>query len=126
MHRMNLMHPTSPITRDLSAKDPPWDRASYNLTINTRVYGLEAIKKTAYKFADRAAIVINPAVGDAVSISFTFVGRHAASDPDQVIADFGNELLDQDLREIIKRESTPIRNLILAHAFSQTSLLSER
>jgi His-Xaa-Ser system protein HxsD len=125
-YRMNPTHPTHPITRDLSAKGLPCDRAGYNLTINTQIYGLEAIKKTAYKFADRASIVINPAGADAVSISFIFVGRHAASEPDQLIADFGNELLDQDLREIIKRESTPLRNLILAHAFSRTSLLSER
>src|SRR5260370_4599483 len=95
------------------------------LTIDKRIYGLEAIKKTAYKFADRASVLINPDGTDTVSVSFAFVGKHAASEPDQVIADFSNELLDQDLREIIKRESTSLRNLILAHAFSQTSFVSE-
>ena len=96
-----------------------------NLSFSTQIYSIEAIKKTAYRFADRASIVINPIDPDGVSVSFTFVGRNAASEPDQVVADFCNELLDQDLRAIIKRESTPLRNLILAHAFSRTSLLSQ-
>jgi His-Xaa-Ser system protein HxsD len=41
---------------------------------------------------------------------------------EQVIPDFSNELLDQDLREIVKRETGALRNLIMAHAFSQMTL----
>src|ERR1700722_3095076 len=97
----------------------------YLLSLDTKIYGLEAIKKTAYKFADRTSVILKPQADSAISVIFNFVGQHAKNDPDQIIAAFCNELLDQDLREIIKQETTPVRNLILAHAFSHTSLADE-
>jgi len=95
------------------------------LSLDTAIYSLEAIKRTAYKFADRSSVVISPSTGSAVSVVFNFIGKFAANDPEQVISDFCNELLDQDLRETISRETTPLRNLILAHAFSRTQLADE-
>jgi His-Xaa-Ser system protein HxsD len=35
------------------------------------------------------------------------------------------EVLDQDLRLKLKTETEPIRNLILAHAFSKTGLIAD-
>ena len=98
------------------------DSNGYSLSLDTSIYSIEAIKKAAYKFADRASVIINPASASTVSIVFNFIGKHAESDPNQVISDFCNELLDQDLRERIKKETEPVRNLLLAHAFSRTSL----
>jgi len=95
------------------------------LSLSTAIYGLEAIKKTAYRFADKVSVIIQPGDDNTVSVLFNFVGKHAANDPDKIIADFCNELLDQDLREIIKNETMPVRNLILAHAFSRTSLVEQ-
>lgn len=90
---------------------------------DTRVYGLEAIKKTAYKFAAVTSVIVQPRSDQTVSVLFNFDGGQRKTDPECVIADFCNELLDQDLREVIKRETTPVRNLILAHAFSRSSLI---
>jgi His-Xaa-Ser system protein HxsD len=95
------------------------------LVLSTGVYNLDAIKKTAYRFADKTSVILQPTGEKAVSVIFNFVGKHSASNPEQVIADFCNELLDQDLREIVKRETTPVRNIILAHAFSRTSLVEQ-
>jgi His-Xaa-Ser system protein HxsD len=39
------------------------------------------------------------------------------------ISEFTKEVLDQDLREKIKSETESYRNLILAHAFSKTTLI---
>ena len=94
----------------------------YSLSLSTSIYSVEAVKKAAYKFADRTSIIINPGPDSTISLVFNFAGRYANNDPKQVIADFYNELLDQDLRERIKTETEPLRNLILAHAFSRTSL----
>lgn len=94
----------------------------YSLSLNTSIYSVEAIKKSAYKFADRTSIIINPGPDSTISLVFNFAGKYANNDPKQVIAEFFNELLDQDLRERIKKETEPLRNLILAHAFSRTSL----
>jgi His-Xaa-Ser system protein HxsD len=93
------------------------------LSVDTRIYSLEAVKKTAYKFAAVTSVILEPKTDNVISVFFNFVGAHAKNDPERIIADFCNELLDQDLREIIKRETTPVRNLILAHAFSRSSLV---
>jgi His-Xaa-Ser system protein HxsD len=39
-----------------------------------------------------------------------------------LVADFRNEVLDQVLRERIRAETSDIRNLVLALAFSRTGL----
>ena len=99
------------------------DGDRFVLAIDTRVYSLEAVKKAAYKFAGVTSVIIEPQKDNVISILFNFTGTHGKNDPERVIADFCNELLDQDLREIIKRETAPLRNLILAHAFSRSSLV---
>jgi His-Xaa-Ser system protein HxsD len=98
------------------------DAQGFFLLLDTSVYSLDAIKRTAYKFADRTSTIISPESGALVKVAFNFAGQHAQNDQEQVVAKFCNELLDQDLREIVQRETTPLRNLILAHAFSRTPL----
>ena len=88
------------------------------LVISTQIYSLEAIKKSAYKFADRTSVNISPGKEHEVLLTFNFRGQ----DQEQVIADFYNELLDQDLRESIRKETEPLRRLLLAQAFSRTNL----
>ncbi len=41
---------------------------------------------------------------------------------DEFEAAFRNEVLDQDLRRTIARETASLRNAILAHAFSKTGI----
>jgi His-Xaa-Ser system protein HxsD len=98
---------------------------AHTLSLDLSIYSLEAIKKTAYKFADRASVIISPGPDSTVSLSFSFVGQNAGNDPKQIISDFCNELLDQDLREIVKKDTGVLRNLIIAHAFSRTKLTEE-
>jgi His-Xaa-Ser system protein HxsD len=97
----------------------------HSLLIDPAVYGVEAVKKAAYKFADRASVIINGNPGSKTEVIFNFVGQHAKNNPEQIISDFCNELLDQELREVIKKETGALRNALIAHAFSQT-LLTER
>jgi His-Xaa-Ser system protein HxsD len=94
------------------------DGNTFVLSIDTRVYSLEALKKTAYKFAAVTSVIIEPKTDNVVSVLFNFAGAHTKNDSERVIADFCNELLDQDLRETIKRETTPVRNLS-ARVFTQ-------
>jgi His-Xaa-Ser system protein HxsD len=42
---------------------------------------------------------------------------------DEVVRQFFQELLDQELREQIAEETAPVRTLILAHAFSKADLI---
>lgn len=90
--------------------------------IDLAVYSLEAIKKTLYRLSDRCS-------GNIEKISDSKAGVHLSfgdnSDRETVLADFHTELVDQDLREVITRQTLPLRNLILAHAFSRTNLVSD-
>lgn len=45
-------------------------------------------------------------------------------DASSAISSFRREVLDQDLREQLKKETEQVRNLILAHAFSKTGISS--
>src|ERR1039458_3511896 len=79
----------------------------HSISLSTSIYSVEAVKKTAYKFADRTSIIINPGPDSTISLVFNFAGKYANNDRKQIIADFFNELLDQDLRERIKKETEP-------------------
>jgi len=82
----------------------------------------ETLKKAGYRFIDQFSV-------DFSSTEHSYVCRLAfkTNKTTEAIAalikDFRNEVLDQDLRERIKQETEPVRNLILAHAFSKTSLV---
>ncbi len=92
------------------------------LGINLDVYSLLAVKKTAYKFADQCSIFLQDVQEQRLPVLFMFTEPITPEGVQQVIADFCNELIDQDLREIIAKETEATRNLILAQAFSKTSL----
>jgi His-Xaa-Ser system protein HxsD len=103
----------------------PISPGGHILSFDTYIYSIEAIKKTAYKFADRTSVVISSSSDSKILVTFNFTGQNAKDDPQQVISDFCNELLDQDLRDVIKKETGALRNVLIAHAFSRSSLAEE-
>lgn len=94
------------------------------LSLDLKVYGLEAIKKAVYRFADRASILLSHKSEAVIEAAFTFKEGVSQAQREAIVADFGNELMDQDLRAKISSETKDVRNLILAHAFSRSSLIS--
>lgn len=99
----------------------------YLLRLSTKLYSIEAIKRVVYKFADRAAILLIPTdKPDFINLSIKRLSKSDESQAlDILIDEIKSELLDQDLREIIKRETAPLRNVIFAHAFSRTKLVEQ-
>jgi His-Xaa-Ser system protein HxsD len=95
---------------------------SRTLGFSSQVYSVESIKKAAYRFSDLLSIDIVPHGEDVECV------LHFLSDPrdedhiDRIVAAFKNEVLDQDLRAIIARETEAMRNAILAYALSNTGL----
>jgi His-Xaa-Ser system protein HxsD len=89
--------------------------------VDLGVYSLTALLKVAYRFTDRCFLHLQRKIDRIVEVRF----RSKSEDVplDQIGAAFCNELLDQTLREIIGKESEPVRNLILAHALSHTSFV---
>jgi len=90
------------------------------LELDSSVYSLEAIQKSAYRFIDRLTVLISQVENKVICEIDPVTGLKAPLD--EVIADFKRELLDQQLRLKIKTETADVRNLILALAFSRSGL----
>jgi His-Xaa-Ser system protein HxsD len=97
----------------------------YELSVSLKLYSLEAVKKTAYKFTDRFGVFLSSPEDDDGKVVVTFNNENESvrENFDLVYDEFCNELLDQDLRGTVVEKTEGVRNLILAQAFSKTSLL---
>jgi His-Xaa-Ser system protein HxsD len=95
-------------------------------TIDLQVYGLAAVKKAAYRIADRCTATVGSPGDDGLVIDFMFPPGTSGSVAREAVRFFFQELLDQELREQIARETAPVRALILAMAFSKTDLIRKR
>ena len=95
-----------------------------NLIFDATVYSSDAIKKAAYRSINRFAVNIAKE-GNEIKCSLTFKDSATETQIKSYIDDFKKEVLDQDLRELIKKETEGVRNLILAHTFSKTGLIKD-
>lgn len=93
------------------------------LMIDVRVYRLTAVKKAAYRMADRCTAVIGALADPLVPVTLRFKPGTTASSARETARLYFQELLDQELREQIADETSALRTLILAHAFSKADLL---
>mgnify|MGYP001558473760 CR=1 FL=1 len=94
-----------------------------DLTLDTRVYRLVAMKKAAYRMASRCTAVFREVDANLVSASFSFPPGTSEASATEAVRLFQQELLDEDLRETLREQTDPLRSLILAHAFSKTDLI---
>lgn len=90
------------------------------MEVDLEVYGITALMKVAQKFTDRCFVHLQRRNDQMVEVRFRSKGSQAALD--SIAGEFCNEVLDQRLREIVARESEPVRNLVLAHALSRVGL----
>jgi len=90
-------------------------------TVDLGVYSLTALLRVAHKFTDRCYLHLQ--YEDAKRVGVRFRGKSHTADLASIVGEFQNELLDQTLREIVGQETEPLRNLILAHALSETALI---
>lgn len=94
---------------------------SRTLLFSALVYNLTGIKKAAYRFSDALSVDITPR-SDEIECVLHFLPGVKEDQVDRIVASFKNEVLDQDLRSIISKETEAIRNAVLAHALSKTGL----
>jgi len=90
------------------------------MEVDLEVYGLPALLKVVYKFTDRCFVHLQRRNERVVEVRFRPKGSQVQLD--SIAGEFCNEVLDQRLREIVARESEPVRNLVLAHALSRVGL----
>jgi His-Xaa-Ser system protein HxsD len=93
------------------------------VVIDTRVYRPSAVKKTAYRIADKCTVVIGSHDDHLLPVTLRFKPGITEASAREAARAFFQELLDQELREQIAEESNDVRTLILAHAFSKADLI---
>jgi His-Xaa-Ser system protein HxsD len=91
------------------------------LDIDLRVFRLTAVKKVAYAFGDRFCVQIESSGEERVRVVLS--PKVALPSSSDVCGEFRNALIDQDLRDIVAEETEPVRNVLLAHAFSKAALI---
>lgn len=96
---------------------------SIPLAIDLRNYRLSAVKKAAYRFADRFTAILGSPDAERLPVSLRFKSNVSESTAREHARQFFQELLDQELREEIAGETVSVRTLILAHAFSNLDLI---
>ena len=86
------------------------------ITFDANVFSLETVKRALYRFTDKCSFDIQ--VKDNV-----ITVQIQSKTQDDWVARVKNEVLDQDLRDTLSKETANIRTLILANAFSNTGLI---
>jgi len=92
------------------------------LRVSQDVYSLDALKRASYRHADKGAFDIQLENG-IISVNFLSKKKLEESSLEFFKQKFLTDVLDEDLRAIIRHETSDVRNLILAHAFSKSALI---
>ena len=95
---------------------------SWTLVFSSQIYSVETIKKAAYRFSDVLSVDIILRTDQIECVLHFISGSKEEEQAQQIVAAFKNEVLDQDLRSVISKETEAIRNAVLAFALSKTGL----
>ena len=95
------------------------------MTLDTAIYSLEAIQRACYWVSDRCHVFLEPAErADGVR------ARLVLKDPQwqlrDIAGEFGNRILDEQLRRQIADETRPLRDLIVTQAFAEADFEDNR
>ena len=92
------------------------------VTFDKATFSLDVLKKAAYRLIDQFSVEFQVCEKFYKCI-LRLDGKQTEESMDCFVSEFRKEVLDQDLRASIAKETEQIRNLILAHAFSKTGLI---
>lgn len=94
---------------------------SLYINLDPRIYSLETIFRSCYLFTDRCYIFIS---NDEASILKIYFSKKVKDcNLQNIIGEFSNELINQQVRLQIASETKIIRELIVAQAFAEADLL---
>jgi len=89
--------------------------------VDLGIYSRTALMKVVHTYTDRCFVLLKET--DERQVEVRFHAKTDKTDCTTLAGEFLNAVLDQTLREQIGLETEPVRNLILAHALSNTSLI---
>ena len=96
--------------------------AGLQICVNLKLYTPTSLFRVCYLFTDRCYLFLEPnKAQDEVTVHFS--RRLPNADLAGIVGEFANELINQQVREDIARETRSIRELIVAQAFAEADLL---
>jgi His-Xaa-Ser system protein HxsD len=98
--------------------------AAATVTVDSHIYSKEAILQACYWFTDRAYVLISRDTEERYLVSLQPKADHP-TDAERLAGEFANALIDSQLRQQITEETSKIRELIFAKAFSEGGLLDD-
>jgi len=105
----------------LPGRDP--ESGAFALSVDLSIFSREAVLRAAYKFTDRCHLFVERESDDGGRLVVTFRPRNPESGLADLVGEFSNELVDQQLREQLACEAGPIREMLVAQAFAEGNLL---
>jgi len=99
------------------------DSSRLVLEIDTSVYSLSSIFRASYIFTDRCYIFLARSEEAKGVVLVVLSGKDETVNLEKLGGAFFNELVDQNVREGLSRESGELRTLIVAQAFAEGNLL---
>ena len=107
----------------------PWTRveneSELTMILDTTIYPLEAIQRACYWLTDRCHVLLEPAERPQ-DIRARLVSKAPRQDMREIAGEFGNRVLDEELRRQIRDETKTIRDLIVTQAFAEAELDDDR
>lgn len=99
---------------------------THEITVDTKMYRIEAVKKAAYRLANRCTIVLGSLENDLLPLRFLLPRPADDAAVEGLVRLFHQELLDEELRADIREQTESLRALILAHTFSRVDLIERQ
>jgi His-Xaa-Ser system protein HxsD len=104
---------------------------SATIRLDPRIYTREAILRASYWHTNTAYIVLPESSDDSLIVKIRLKqGSPTLENPKPItlaefVGEFCNSLLDFELRRQVEVETAPVRQLILAKAFSESGILED-
>lgn len=91
------------------------------VSVSTAIYSLDALFRTCYLFTDKCYLFLESEESER-GIRVSIAKKKNDTNLRNIAGEFCNELIDQRLRRQIASETKPIRELIVAQAFTEAGL----
>ena len=95
-----------------------------SVVVDEKIYSRGALLRTCYWFTDRCYIFISPSDENRLEVHLRL--KPGGSELETIAGEFGNALLDFELRAQLDKETATVRELIIAKAFADTNVLEDR
>ena len=99
----------------------------YQVHIDLGIFNMDVIKSACYRCADgvSSSLSIDPEDKNKAVVTFSLPHHFDAAKAKDFVDSFNSELIDQDLRQKLRKETETTRNLILAYAFADSKLVED-